>query len=541
MAGALTGLIAPPPPHPLGSSRHPWTAGGAQSSQSLVTDRKSGFTRVARPMPRRQPEPPQDPSRSPKPKRARQPDADDQVWRAGRVQQWPIDRLRPYARNPRTHSAEQITALAASILRFGFTNPILVDEQDGVVAGHGRLLAAQELGLKKVPVVVLDHLTETERRAYVIADNRLAELAGWDREILAEELCVLEGEGFPVELTGFDEHEIDRLIGEDLENELEVAPAVEDEDAAQAKWKVQKGQLWRIGQHRLLCGDATLATDWARLMSGELATMVFTDPPYGVAYQSSSAKHGAVRGDAQRDVALVDQLLRPSLAHALSFTIPQAGFYIWHAMETREDFAAAMRTVGLVEIDTLIWAKPSASLGMMDYRRDYEPCFYAAKDGQRPRFFGDRTNTTVWRISSTVPESGWVALGAGVIVIAGEREKLYVAAREPDGKGRIRRLRIPADGSIRLMPSDGNGTLWEVARDSDYLHPTQKPVELARRAILNSSEPAGLVLDFFLGSGSTMVAAEQVGRRCFGMEITEKHCAAILTRMEHLGMRPTLV
>lgn len=219
-------------------------------------------------MTRRQPDSSPDPASDPNPKRTPQRRPEDVIWRAGRVQQWPIGRLRPYARNPRTHSPAQVTALAA-----------------------------QELGLKKVPVVVLDHLTETERRAYVIADNRLAELAGWDREILAEELCVLEGEGFPVELTGFDEHEIDKLIGEDLENEFEVAPAVEDEDTAQEKWKVQKGQLWRIGQHRLLCGDATQPSDWARMMGGEQAAMVFTDPPYGVAYQSSSVRHDAIRGD----------------------------------------------------------------------------------------------------------------------------------------------------------------------------------------------------------------------------------------------------
>lgn len=456
------------------------------------------------------------------------------------MQHWATDRLQPYARNPRTHSEEQINALAASIARFGFTNPILVDEARGVIAGHGRLLAAKRLGLKKVPVVVLDHLTEVERRAYLIADNRLAELAGWNQELLAEELCLLEGEGFPVELTGFDEREIDRLIGEQLEEEPDQAAAAEEAEAAQLKWKVQRGQVWRIGQHRLLCGDATIAKDWTLLMAGQKASAVFTDPPYGVAYQSASGRHAAIRGDAQRDVELVDRLLQPSLALALQHSEDTAAFYIWHAMETREDFAAAMSTVGLVELDTIIWAKPSGSLGMMDYRRDYEPCFYAAKDGQRPRFHGDRTNTTVWRVAAAAPDGAWVALAAGVIVIAGEKQKLYLAAKEPEGKTKIRRLRIPRTGAIRLMPSDGQSNLWEVARDTDYRHPTQKPVELARRALLNSTAPGEIVLDCFLGSGSTMVAAEQAGRRAFGMEITETHCAGILARMAQLGLQPVL-
>ncbi len=469
-----------------------------------------------------------------------QDDAGGEVWRSSQIQHWPTEKLQPYARNPRTHSAEQVEALAASIARFGFTNPILVDESRGVIAGHGRLLAAKLLGLAKVPVVVLDHLSEIERRAYVIADNRLAELADWDQDLLAEELCILEGEGFPVELTGFDEREIDRLIGERMDEDPEGEASDEQRAAAQAKWKVQRGQVWKVGPHRLICGDATQARDWQALMAGARASVVFTDPPYGVAYQSSSGAHQAIRGDEQRDVALVDRLLRPSLALALQHAEDEAAFYIWHAIETREDFVAAMRAVGLIELDTIIWAKPSGSLGMMDYRRDYEPCFYAAKDGMRPRFYGDRTHTTVWRVTASVEDSGWMALGAGVIVIAGEKHRLYLAPREPEGRHRIRRFRIPESGSVRLMPSDGQGNFWEVARDSGYLHPTQKPVELARRAILNSSQPDEIVVDCFLGSGSTMVAAEQSGRRAFGMELTESHCATILARMERLGLSPQL-
>lgn len=514
-------------------------AGDGDRPYSLVTGQKSGFTAVQSPMEPRSAKPSDDDRRKSAARHGPQEKTSESVWQPGRIEHWPIDRLQPYARNPRTHSETQVAAIAASIARFGFTNPILVDEQQGVIAGHGRLLAARQLGLTKVPVVVLDHLTEVERRAYVIADNRLGELADWDQDLLAEELCILEGEGFPVELTGFDEREVDRLIGEKIEDEEVRQASAEERAALLAKWKVQRGQVWRIGEHRLMCGDATLVRDWSTLMDGKRAALVFTDPPYGVAYQSSSEVHQAIRGDAERDVQLVDRLLRPSLFMAMKHAEDDAAFYIWHAIETREDFAAAMRAVGLIELDTIIWAKPSGSLGMMDYRRDYEPCFYAAKDGMRPRFYGDRTNTTVWRVTATAEDAGWMALGAGVIVIAGERHRLYLAPREPDGKQRIRRLRIPADGSVRLMPSDGHGNFWEVARDADYRHPTQKPVELARRALLNSSVPGDVVLDCFLGSGSTMVAAEMTGRRAFGMEITELHCASILDRMEQLGLAPT--
>ena len=186
---------------------------------------------------------------------------------AQRIEVWPLDRLVPYAKNARTHSDEQVMQIAASIAQFGFTNPLLVDSEAGILAGHGRLLAAQKLGLTEVPVIVLDHLSEIQKRAYIIADNKLALNAGWDEELLAAELSALEGEGFDLEVVGFSESELEEL----LPKEPEAAPEPQIDNAAelQKKWGTERGQLWLIGQHRLLCGDSTNADDVRRLMNGK--------------------------------------------------------------------------------------------------------------------------------------------------------------------------------------------------------------------------------------------------------------------------------
>ena len=203
---------------------------------------------------------------------------------AQRIELWPLERLKPYERNARTHSAEQVAQIAASIVEFGFTNPILVDSGDGIIAGHGRLQAARELGLSTVPVVVLDHLNDRQRRAYVLADNQLALNAGWDLELLRTELQDLVADDFDLSVIGFSDEEL-----EDLLPEVEELPPEDADDEAVPEPPeepiTKPGDVWLLGKHRLMCGDSTSLTDVERLMDGEKADMVFTDPPYGVAYE----------------------------------------------------------------------------------------------------------------------------------------------------------------------------------------------------------------------------------------------------------------
>ena len=210
---------------------------------------------------------------------------------AKRIELWPVNRLVPYARNARTHSEEQITQIAASILEFGFTQPILVDTKDGILAGHGRLRAAQKLSLAEVPVIVLDHLTEAQKRAYIIADNRLALDAGWDEEMLAAELVALERDGFNLEVMGFTESELEDLLKDGSGAQATPEPQIDNAAELQKKWGTERGQLWLIGKHRLLCGDSTNADDVRRLMNGKRACLFATDPPYLIAYDGTNHPH----------------------------------------------------------------------------------------------------------------------------------------------------------------------------------------------------------------------------------------------------------
>jgi ParB-like chromosome segregation protein Spo0J len=213
----------------------------------------------------------------------------------GQIEHWPLNKLIPYIRNPRTHSEAQIAQIAASIAEFGFLNPILVDTGAGIIAGHGRLRAARKLDLPKVPVIVLDHLTESQKRAYVIADNRLAENAGWDEELLRVELAALAEENFHVPLTGFDDEDLARLLAQQ-----EAAAGLTDEDAVPELQPGQvtiAGDLWMLGNHRLLCGDATIQTDVERLMASESVDLIFTDPPYNVDYEGYTKQRLKISGD----------------------------------------------------------------------------------------------------------------------------------------------------------------------------------------------------------------------------------------------------
>lgn len=390
-------------------------------------------------------------------------------WLANKIEQWPTAKLLPYARNARTHSEEQVTQIAASIAEFGFTNPILAGSDGIIVAGHGRLAAAQKLGLEIVPVVVLDHLSPTQRRALIIADNRIAENAGWDDAMLRIELEALQLEGFDLDITGFDADALAELIaGDEPDNEGQT-----DEDAVPELGETpisRPGDVWIMGKHRLLCGDATVAASYEALLQGEPVDMVFTDPPYNVNYANSAkdkmrGKDRAILNDNLGD-GFYDFLLAaltPTVAHC------SGGIYVAMSSSELDVLQAAFRAAGGKWSTFIIWAKNTFTLGRADYQRQYEPILYGWPEGATRHWCGDRDQGDVWAI------------------------------KKPQ---------------------------------KNDLHPTMKPVELVERAIRNSSRPGNVVLDPFGGSGTTLIAAEKSGRIARLIELDPKYVDVIVRRWE---------
>ncbi len=391
-------------------------------------------------------------------------------WLAERIEHWPTERLLPYARNARLHSPEQVAQIAASIAEFGFTNPILAGSDGVIVAGHGRLAAAGKLGLPTVPVVVLDHLTPTQRRALVIADNRLAERATWDEALLRVELEALQDEGFDLEVTGFDADDLAALLaGEEPDHggqtEDDAVPEIPAEPVS------RPGDVWRLGPHRLVCGDATTTEAYAALLSdGERADMVFTDPPYNVNYANSAKDK--LRG---KDRAILNDNLGDAFAEflrsALALLVARCRGAIYIAMSSSELDAlqAAFRAAGGHWSTFVIWAKHTFTLGRADYQRQYEPILYGWPEGAERYWCGDRDQSDVWQV------------------------------KKPQ---------------------------------RNDLHPTMKPVELVERAIRNSSRPGQVVLDPFAGSGTTLIAAEKTGRVARLMELDPKYVDVIVRRWQ---------
>ena len=390
-------------------------------------------------------------------------------WLADKIEQWPTAKLVPYARNARTHSDEQVAQIAASIAEFGFTNPILAGSDGVIVAGHGRLAAAQKLGLAVVPVVVLDHLSPTQRRALVIADNRIAENAGWDDAMLRIEIAALQDDDFDLSLTGFDADALAELMaGDEPEAEGET-----DDDAVPEVSETpisRPGDVWLLGGHRLLCGDSTVADSYERLLVGEKVDMVFTDPPYNVNYANSAkdkmrGKDRAILNDNLGD-GFYDFLLAaltPTVAHC------RGGVYVAMSSSELDVLQAAFRAAGGHWSTFIIWAKNTFTLGRADYQRQYEPILYGWPEGAQRHWCGDRDQGDVWNI------------------------------KKPQ---------------------------------KNDLHPTMKPVELVERAIRNSSRPGNVVLDPFGGSGTTLIAAEKSGRLARLIELDPKYVDVVVRRWQ---------
>ena len=392
-------------------------------------------------------------------------------WLAGKIEQWPITRLLPYARNARTHSVEQIAQIAASIVEFGFTNPILAGVDGVIVAGHGRLAAAQKLGLDLVPVVVLEHLSPAQRRALVIADNRIAESAGWDDALLRVELAALQDDDYDLSLTGFDADALADLLADDGAAEggtdEDAVPEVADEQTPAIS---SPGDVWVLGPHRLLCGDSTQAESYERLLGDDQVDMVFTDPPYNVNYANTPKDR--LRG--KNRAILNDNLgngFEQFLTDALSPALARCDGAVYVAMSSSEldTLQSAFRAAGGKWSTFIIWAKNTFTLGRADYQRQYEPILYGWREGASRHWCGDRNQGDVWHI------------------------------KKPH---------------------------------KNDLHPTMKPVELVERAIRNSSRPGDTVLDCFGGSGTTLIAAEKTGRRARLMELDPKYADVIVRRWE---------
>jgi len=381
----------------------------------------------------------------------------------------PVQSLIPYARNARTHSPEQVAQIAASIREFGWTNPILLDGDQGVIAGHGRLLAARQLGLAEVPCIELAHLSDTQRRAYILADNRLALNAGWDDELLRIELGELQSLDFDLDLLGFDDGELQELLagGEETQDGLGDEDAVPEVPATPVS---RPGDVWIMGSHRLLCGDATVAASYDTLLQGSSVDMVFTDPPYNVNYANSAKDK--LRG---KDRAILNDNLGADfhdfLRDALTPTIAHCRGAVYVAMSSSEldTLQAAFRAAGGHWSTFIIWAKHTFTLGRADYQRQYEPILYGWPQGATRHWCGDRDQGDVWNIKK------------------------------------------PAKND---------------------LHPTMKPVELVERAIRNSSRPGNVVLDPFGGSGTTLIAAEKSGRSARLIELDPQYADVIVRRWQ---------
>ena len=312
---------------------------------------------------------------------------------AQRIELWPLEKLIPYARNPRAHSDAQIAQIAASIAEFGFNNPILVDTKAGIIAGHGRLLAAQKLHLTQVPVIVLDHLTDAQKRAYIIADNQLALNAGWDEELLRAELAALQDEDFSLEIVGFEDEELARLL-----TAQDAIEGLADEDAVPDLPETPvsiTGDLWLLQNHRLLVGDATAPRDVEKLTAADTADLVFTDPPYNVDYEGYTEQRLKIKGD-RMSGGDFKKFLEAAFRSYRALVKPGASMYVCHSSSWQREFQNALEAAGFEVRCQIIWAKNTFAWGFGRYKFQHEPMFYAHVAGHKDPWYGNKSQSTLW-------------------------------------------------------------------------------------------------------------------------------------------------
>lgn len=373
-----------------------------------------------------------------------------------------IDKLVPYVNNARTHSAEQILKLRSSLREFGFVNPIIIDREFNVIAGHGRLMAAKEEGIEEVPCVFVDYLTDAQKKAYILADNRMAMDAGWDEELLKIEMEELQNLGYDLEFTGFDEKELADLFGVDdkevKEDEFDLTAALEKASF------VERGDVWFVGKHKLMCGDATSSEDVAKLMEDKKANLILTDPPYNVAFKSSD---GLTIQNDRMDNNDFYEFLYLSFKNMADHLENGGAAYVFHADTEGLNFRKAFIDAGFHLAGCCIWVKDSLVLGRSDYQWQHEPVLYGFLQNGKHPWYSDRKQTTIWNFDKPKKNSN---------------------------------------------------------------HPTSKPLDLLAYPINNSTQANAIVIDTFGGSGSTLMACEQMNRICYTMELDEKYASVILRR-----------
>lgn len=373
-----------------------------------------------------------------------------------------IDKLVPYVNNARTHSAEQIIKLRSSLREFGFVNPIIIDRDFNVIAGHGRLMAAKEEGINEVPCVFADFLTDAQKKAYILADNRMAMDAGWDEELLKIEMEELQNLGYDLGYTGFDEKELADLFGID---DKEVKDDGFDLTAALEKASfVERGDVWFVGKHKLMCGDATSSEDVAKLMEDKKANLILTDPPYNVAFKSSDGL--TIQNDSMKNNDFYEFLFS-SFKNMAEHLEKGGAAYIFHADTEGLNFRKAFIDAGFHLAGCCIWVKDSLVLGRSDYQWQHEPVLYGFMQNGKHPWYSDRKQTTIWNFDKPKKNSN---------------------------------------------------------------HPTSKPLDLLAYPINNSTQANAIVIDTFGGSGSTLMACEQMNRICYTMELDEKYASVILRR-----------
>lgn len=381
-----------------------------------------------------------------------------------------IDVLTPYVNNTRTHSDEQVSQIAASITEFGFTNPILVDENNVLIAGHGRLLASKKLGMTEVPTLQLSHLTEAQKKAYIIADNRLALNAGWDDELLALELSSLKALDFNLDLLGFNDGELEKYLNvEDLNNGLTDPDALPDAPVIPI---TIAGDIWLMDGHRLMCGSSTEAASVALLLNGQQPNTMITDPPYGVKYEAGWRSKAKDRTPTDREIN--SNLMNDNQADWFEaynlFTGSVA--YVWHASAFTDVVMDGLKRAGFEIKQQIIWNKNVHALSRSDYHWKHEPCWYAVRNSKDRNWKGGRTQMTVWDIKS----------------ISTEKDKTA--------------------------------------------HPTKKPVEIYTRSLEFHTNSGEYVYEPFGGSGTAIIACEKLGRRSLTMELDSKYCDVIVDRWQ---------
>ncbi len=390
-----------------------------------------------------------------------------------KVQNLPINKLVPYINNSRTHTDEQVKKMAKSISDFGFNDPIAIDMLNGIIAGHCRLEAAKLLGLTEVPTIQLGHLTKEQQKAYVIAHNRLALDAGWDYEMLRVEMTEMQDAGFDVGKTGFSDEEIESILNPEI-----ISPGSGNGDAVPAiKTDAVSviGDLWLLGNHRLLCGDSTNPGHVTKVTATINPVLMVTDPPYGVNYEPEW-REGADLGVGERSTGKVENDDKMDWTDAYSLFTGDV-VYVWHAGVYSPDVAAHLRACNFSLVSQIIWVKQHFALSRGDYHWQHEPCWYAVRKGKKHNWQGARDQKTTWDIMN-------------------------------------------------------NNSFGNAAPEKTWGHGTQKPIECMARPIQNNSKPNDFIYDPFGGSGTTLIACEKFGRKCLMIEISPAYVDVIIKRWE---------